>query len=244
MLGMTAVLGCSRYDYYPRGIHHEEQNHEFSSDSAVYTVKKDDTLYSIGKRFGVDYHILAKRNGIWPPYILYIGQELYIQDYAPNVTVRPKTHKPKVTPTVTVKHSAPAVKVKHPVARHAGISLVWPADGPIMSRFGLRKKRMHDGIDIGAREGADIVAAAPGKVVYADSRLSGYGNLIIIRHNSEMFSAYAHNKKNLVKRGDTVKQGQLIGYVGSTGRATGAHLHFEVRRGETAVDPMVYLPKR
>ena len=103
---------------------------------------------------------------------------------------------------------------------------------------------MHDGIDIAAKAGTPIYAAAAGKVVYADSRLTGYGNLIIIRHSSDMFTAYAHNRNNLVVVGQMVKQGQHIANVGATGRASGPHLHFEVRRGERAVDPLAYLPKR
>ena len=243
LVALIGILGCSRYDYYPRGIHHSERSEEPIRDSSVYTVKKDDTLYSIGKRSGVDYHILAQRNGIRPPYILYIGQQIYLEGYAPNISSHKKSASVKQTtsgkPAKTTKST-----VKHPVAKYASINLIWPASGNVTSRFGPRNSRMHDGIDIGADTGAEIKAAAAGKVVYADSRLSGYGNLIIIRHNTEMFTAYAHNKKNLVKRGDMVKTGDLIGYVGSTGRASGPHLHFEVRRGETAVDPLAYLPPR
>ncbi len=103
---------------------------------------------------------------------------------------------------------------------------------------------MHDGIDISASEGTAIHAAANGEVVYADQRLSGYGRMVIIRHANNMFTAYAHNQRNLVKKGQRVKQGAVIARVGHSGRATGPHLHFEVRRGTTAVDPLAYLPAR
>jgi lipoprotein NlpD len=103
---------------------------------------------------------------------------------------------------------------------------------------------MHDGIDIGAKEGTPIRAAAAGEVVYSDQRLSGYGKLIIIRHSSDMFTAYAHNQRNLVRKGGRVKAGAVIARVGRTGRASGPHLHFEVRRGSTPVDPLAYLPRR
>jgi len=103
---------------------------------------------------------------------------------------------------------------------------------------------MHDGIDIGAARGTPVVAAASGKVVYADHRLSGYGKLVIIRHSGNVFTAYAHNQRNLVRKGDRVRAGSVIARVGSSGRATGAHLHFEVRRGSTPVDPLAYLPRR
>jgi len=82
-----------------------------------------------------------------------------------------------------------------------------------------------------------------GKVVYADHRIAGYGRLIIIRHAGDFFTAYAHNERNLVSRGDHVKQGEIIARVGETGRATGPHLHFEIRRGATPVNPLAYLPR-
>jgi lipoprotein NlpD len=103
---------------------------------------------------------------------------------------------------------------------------------------------MHDGIDIGAKEGTPVYAAAAGEVVYSDQRLSGYGKLIIVRHSQDMFTAYAHNQRNLVRKGDRVKKGDVIARVGKTGRASGSHLHFEVRRGSTPVDPLAYLPRK
>jgi len=74
--------------------------------------------------------------------------------------------------------------------------------------------------------------------------LSGYGKLVIVRHSGNVFTAYAHNQRNLVRKGDRVRSGDVIARVGSSGRATGPHLHFEVRRGSTPVDPLAYLPKR
>lgn len=230
---VSGLLGCSRYDYYPRGIHQQgEKPKAIGKYASVYIVKHNDSLYSIGKRYHVDYHKLAKMNGIRRPYTIYVGQRIYVDGK-----------------TTILKHK-PVAKyqpVKAPLLPRAGqgkVKLNWPASGRLSSRFGPRKKRMHDGIDIAAKEGSPVIAAASGVVVYADSKLTGYGNLIIIRHTSDMFTAYAHNQKNLVKRGEKVKVGQKIAYVGRTGRASGSHLHFEVRRGETAVDPLAYLPKR
>ena len=120
----------------------------------------------------------------------------------------------------------------------------WPVKGKITSAFGTRRHRMHDGIDIAAARGTPVRAAAAGKVVYADHRIAGYGRLIIIRHAGDFFTAYAHNERNLVARGDHVKKGEIIARVGETGRATGPHLHFEIRRGATPVNPLAYLPRR
>ena len=122
--------------------------------------------------------------------------------------------------------------------------LLWPVKGKVTSRFGRRGSRMHDGIDIAGKSGTPVRAAASGEVVYSDSRLSGYGKLVIVRHGRNLFTAYAHNKRNLVKKGARVKAGETIAMVGSTGRASGPHLHFEVRQGSTPVDPLAYLPRR
>src|SRR4030095_13288638 len=103
---------------------------------------------------------------------------------------------------------------------------LWPVDGEVSSGFGMRDGRPHDGIDIRAENGTPIYASAAGEVVHSDS-LSGYGNLILIRHRDNYFTAYAHNDKNLVKEGQRVEQGDLIARVGDTGNATGNHLHFE-----------------
>jgi len=235
------VLGCARYDYYPQSIQHENNQSRMSNNTSAYIVKKGDTLYSIGRKFGIDFHILAKRNGISSPYEIYVGQRIYTK----GSTHVAKKAKKKNTKQAHVKHVANKNQSKsYPKASLSAVKLRWPVQGRLSSKFGPRNNRMHDGIDIAAKQGTPVYAAASGKVVYADSRLTGYGNLIIIRHNTNMFTAYAHNQKNLVKRGQQVKAGQHISNVGATGRATGAHLHFEVRRGETAVDPLAYLPKR
>lgn len=121
---------------------------------------------------------------------------------------------------------------------------IWPVEGTITSRFGWRGHEHHDGIDIAAPAGTPIVAAADGIVLYSSGRLRGYGNMIVIKHTPRVFTIYAHNKKNLVKKGQKVKQGQVIGLVGSTGHTTGPHLHFEIRIGNVPVDPLKYLPPR
>jgi len=123
-------------------------------------------------------------------------------------------------------------------------SLLWPVKGKVTSLFGRRGSRMHDGIDISAKEGTPIHAAEAGTVVYADHRLSGYGKLVIIRHGRNLFTAYAHNQRNLVRKGAAVRRNDVIARVGHTGRASGAHLHFEVRHGSTPVDPLAYLSRQ
>ncbi|RME84755.1 MAG: M23 family metallopeptidase, partial [Zetaproteobacteria bacterium] len=157
---------------------------------------------------------------------------------------KPKAHAVRKTPPKAApSHRAHARRVLHRAeARRPRIRLIWPVRGKITSGFGRRHGRVHDGIDIAAPRGTKVRAAASGVVVYADHRLSGYGNMVIIRHPGEIFTAYAHNARNLVRKGDHVRQGQVIATVGASGRASGPHLHFEVRIGAQPVDPLAYLP--
>lgn len=122
---------------------------------------------------------------------------------------------------------------------------IWPAKGVLTSRFGPRWGRMHKGIDIAAPVGTPIFAAASGEVISAGWNSGGYGNLVKIRHADGSVTFYAHNSKIFVASGQYVEQGQQISAMGSTGRSTGPHLHFEVRPGGgDAVNPIAFLPKR
>ena len=118
--------------------------------------------------------------------------------------------------------------------------LIWPCDGVVVSGFGMRWGRMHEGIDIGCAYGTPNRAAASGTVIYA-GWLGGYGNLVVVDHGNGLSTAYAHASSILVSVGQTVSQGQTVSLVGSTGHSTGPHLHFEVRVNGVAVDPLPYL---
>ncbi len=225
-----------------------------SKSDAVYQVRAGDTLYSVSKRNGMDYRTLARRNHIHYPYTIYTGQRLYLRGVAPRPSYipLPKRHKKTVrSRSVNGKRRPDYGGVKsrqHKSASRIGhrrvVRLHWPVRGKVTGKFGRRHGRPHDGIDISVPEGTPVRAAADGDVVYSSRRLTGYGNLIIVRHTHDMFTAYAHNQSNLVRRGKHVKRGDVIARAGRTGRASGPHLHFEVRRGPTPVNPLVYLPKR
>lgn len=120
----------------------------------------------------------------------------------------------------------------------------WPVDaGIISSEYGDRWGKKHKGLDIAADVGEPIYAVAPGEVLYSGSGLSGYGNVIILRHDKQMTSLYAHNSALKVSKGAQIKQGDLIALLGNTGRSTGPHVHFEVRNGDQPVNPRSLLPK-
>ncbi len=121
-------------------------------------------------------------------------------------------------------------------------AMMWPVQGPLSSPFGPRDGRVHDGIDLAVAEDTPVRAACDGVVAYAGDGLRGYGNVIIIQHAGALATVYAHNRALEVKKGDLVTRGEVIARSGQTGRATAPHLHFEVRKGSIARDPLGYLP--
>ena len=126
--------------------------------------------------------------------------------------------------------------------RYSG-EMRWPVDaGIISSEYGERHGRMHKGIDIAADVGEPVYAITAGEVLYAGDGLQGYGNVVIIRHDRRVSSLYAHNTELKVKQGDQVSQGTLVALLGSTGRSTGPHVHFEIRDGDNTVNPHALLP--
>jgi lipoprotein NlpD len=128
----------------------------------------------------------------------------------------------------------------------ASTPLRWPlAPARIIvgSPFGTREGRPHEGIDLPAPVGTPVFAAADGRVVYAGNGIRGYGNLVVVRHAGDLLTVYAHNSVLLVAQGQPVRAGDRIALVGQSGRATGPHLHFEVRAGQVPRNPMGFLPR-
>ena len=188
-----------------------------------HVVRKGDTVYSISRRYRVDMRELAQLNGLKRPYTLRIGQKLNVPG---NGTVGS-------SPVKVALPSSPPV---------SGQGFLWPVSGKVISRFGPKSLGRHnDGINIAARQGEVVRAAEAGIVVHADSKLKGYGGLILIRHEGGWMTAYAHNSRLLVKRGQKIARGQPIAHVGKSGRVTSPQLHFELRKGNRAVNPEKYL---
>ena len=128
-------------------------------------------------------------------------------------------------------------------AAPAAANFDWPLDEARISRGFKASRKAHWGIDLANRKGTRIVASDKGYVIYTGRAFHGYGNLIVIEHNSEWATLYAHLDKFLVKEGDLVQQGQPIGLMGRTGRASGVHLHFEIRQNRVPVNPLGFLPQ-
>lgn len=119
----------------------------------------------------------------------------------------------------------------------------WPTNEVrVTSHFGSRNGDYHDGIDLKASSGTKVYAAADGKVIYSGSKISGYGRMIVLRHEGKLSTIYAHNSKLYVKSGQRIRRGQLIALSGNTGRSSGPHVHFEIQEGVTAINPILLLP--
>ena len=225
---------------------------------SVHIVQKGDTIYSISRRYNVDMSVLTRTNNLYAPYSIYLGQILKL----PGSVVEPTEHwislkkRPTQTAVRNTAKSAPkqtktgrkstrktAVRLPPPPDR-AKAKFAWPVNGTVMNKFGSAGGGRHnDGINIKVAEGTFVRAAENGVVAYAGNELKGFGNLLLVKHADGWITAYAHNKEFLVKRGDTVKRGQPMAKAGKTGNAKEPQLHFEIRRGTKAVDPMTYLEK-
>jgi murein DD-endopeptidase MepM/ murein hydrolase activator NlpD len=201
-------------------------------DGIFHQVRSGENLFRIGKAYDVPHRELARINRIEDPDRIRSGQRIFIPGAERQVPVE------IVTPA-EVDRGRP---IRIPPEEADGEGFLWPVRGVVSSNFGPRGETFHDGIDIAAAEGAPIRSVARGEVLYSD-RLRGYGNLVIVRHSGGFASVYAHNRRNLVRAGELVRRGQVIGEVGSTGRVSSPHLHFEIRKDNVARDPLYYLPE-
>lgn len=226
-----------------------------------HRVVKGDTLYNISRRYNVSRQELAEANGLTDLGQVKLGQDLIIpgkgkQDSSVRVaSIDKKAGLDAIQrQEVPAPHKKPIHKSRHKIksvdsgaraklaSRH---NFIWPANGRILAGFGRQKSGIiNDGVNLALPLGTNVKAAEAGVVAYAGSELKGYGNLILIRHNNNWVTAYAHNSKLLVKRGQKVKRGQAIAKSGKSGTVHQPQLHFELRKGSKPVNPMKYLAMR
>ncbi len=219
-----------------------------AADPGAHTVQKGETLFSIANRYDVAVPDLASWNGLTAPYALKPGQKLRASAPSERAAKQERKHEDKKsarkTETVAVAPIARAAATTSNNPKVAAASFgawAWPADGSPQARTNAGSASK--GIDIAGKAGQPIIAAAPGTVVYQGSGLRGYGQLIIIKHNTDFLSAYAHCDKIVVHEGNVIKRGQKIAEMGSTGTDR-VKLHFEIRHRGTPVDPLDFLPKK
>jgi len=210
----------------------------------IHEVRAGDTLISIAKRYSVTVTALVDANGLKSRNApIRVGQRLRIPGLAVTQTsTSAKSGRPPVRAVARTSLRPPSnLTLGVPDFIEHMPLFSWPVEGPIISSFGLRRSGWHRGLDIKADLGVPIVAAAPG-VVVASGYERRYGRVVKIEHGNGFVTVYAHNDENMVEIGDRVVTGQRIGAVGRTGRATTHHLHFEIRRGELAYNPLYMLP--
>ncbi len=202
----------------------------------IHEVRRGDTLYGISRRYRVDMSVIARANRLGAPYRLTVGQRLRVPGALPERPVAARTAALAKPAATTDARPPPPLPKPRP---RSGRTFLWPVAGKVVSGYGPKDGGLHnDGITIAAPRGAPVRAAADGVVAYAGNELRGYGNLLLLRHADGWTTAYAHNEKMLVRRGDAVRRGQVIAHVGSTGSVTTPQSHFELRRGARAIDPI------
>lgn len=234
-----------------------------------HTVRAGETLYSLGRTYGVSPFAIAKLNGFSNSVALRQGQTVRIpkggSGAGPVVAAKQPERAPAGTdtqadidngdqvdqPATDMASAQPKpvqqlpqqmVDTTQPAQEAGSLTFRWPVKGRVISGYGSKPGGLrNEGINIAVPEGTDVRAAEAGVVAYAGNELKGYGNLVLIRHEGGWVTAYAHNKDLFVKRGDTVKRGDVISKAGQTGSVTSPQVHFEVRKGATAMDPMRFL---
>ena len=229
------------------------------SSGGAHTVASGETLFSLGRKYGASPFAIADLNGLPHTTTLKLGQTVKIPSGTNKVVASteaapaPVVKKP-VKAQDTIAQEEPAAEAipepKKQVAEAAPLvssdpsmpGFRWPVRGKVISPYGVKSTGLrNEGVNIAVPEGTSVRAAESGVVAYAGNELKGYGNLVLVRHEGGWVTAYAHAKELFVKRGDTVKRGDVIAKAGQTGSVSSPQLHFEVRKGATAMDPMKFL---
>jgi murein DD-endopeptidase MepM/ murein hydrolase activator NlpD len=231
-----------------------------SAPPTVHVVNRGDTLLSIARRNHVTAAELAKANSLEPSAKLKLGMKLTVPG-ARTAALAP------AAPAVAVAAAQPAAVTGGPpqIARLAQATTTpedakiespakaseatgalptfrWPVRGKVITSYGAKTNgKANDGINLAVPEGTPVKAAEDGVVAYSGNELKGYGNLVLVRHSNGYVTAYAHASELLVKRGDTIKRGQIIAKSGQSGEVGSPQLHFEIRKGSSPVDPLQFL---
>ena len=211
---------------------------------ARHLVRAGETLWRIARAYSVPVPDLQRANGLSDPTQVEAGTRLLIPGAdrertvppadAPQARLEPRPGR-RASPAQIPRAGGHALD---PAA--AGEPLAWPVRGVLISGFGVRDREHHDGIDLACPQGTPVFAAGEGEVLFAGEQ-RGYGNLVLVGHGRGLVTVYAHNLENLVAQGDHVLRGEPIARVGRSGKATGPHLHFEVRVGSRPRDPLGFL---
>jgi murein DD-endopeptidase MepM/ murein hydrolase activator NlpD len=229
-LALTSAGCAAQTQTAPASAFYRSNSHR-STRTASHTVALGETVYHIAHEYGVSTDDLMSNNGLTDPRDLQVGQVLVIPGAGSDDSALPPA-------------AASAFSLPDPWSvPRADRQFAWPVTaGVVSSPFGMRNGTMHEGVDITAPAGTPIYAADDGTVIYV-GHLHGYGNVVIVQHSGGYVTVYGHNQRNLVNDGESVTRGQQIAEMGTSGRASGSNLHFEVRFNNRAENPVAYLPE-
>ena len=236
----TALLlvGCAQTSAHRQPIVPEvgsKEEAETAPPGTWHPVIQGETLWRIAHHYGVSVNLLIKTNAIGDPTELQAGRRLFVP-LAPGSDLDDRQRKVASRPKAIAPPSGPDQ------APEGGFVAPF-SGGRVIKTFGRRGDEVSDGINIEGAAGQPVVAVSAGRVVYA-AEDPGWGHLVIIAHEREWVSIYAHNQARLVAEGDRVAQGDVIARLGATGRVATPQLHFELRRGVTPRNPALWLPPR
>lgn len=243
ILKKIILLGLILFFYFPPPGHAQKEG-------VYHKVAKGVTLYRISSVYKVSIAKIMEANRLRSPSDIKEGQKLFIPGAKKILSVEPSQplspiQKKELELSLESEEAAlPPNKIEKekPPWHGKELDIIWPIQGKINSPFGPRGKKFHNGIDIASPSYQEVKAAMDGEVILARPSSKGYGNVVVLRHDLGFITIYGHLNVIIAREGEAVRQGQAIGGVGSTGKSTGPHLHFEVRHDGRPIDPLPLLP--
>ena len=212
----------------------------------THTVRHGDSVYVVSQRYAVSQYQLAKLNNLSPPFKLEVGTRLQLPnslDFSvldsglPGGLSSTSVVQPKPVPSKTKTVAVPRKQFVAP-RLDATNGFTWPVKGEIILEFGPSQRGIHnDGVNISAKKGSVVGAAAKGRVAFVGNNIKSFGKLVLIKHDGGIITAYAHLGNIAVREGEVVNAGQAIGTIGKSGRVTTPQLHFEIRKSRQPIDP-------
>jgi len=228
-------------------------------EGVYHTVTQGVTLYRISQAYKVPIGKLMEANRLSSPSAVRVGQKIFIPGAKAVLPVEPyvalspaeerkleqslDTGEPPPPPPPPAESGTGPRDTEKPPWLGKELDIIWPIQGKINSPFGPRGKGFHAGIDLASPSYQEVKAAMDGEVILARNTKTGYGKVVILRHDRGFSTIYGHLNVIIAKEGEAVRQGEAIGGVGSTGRSTGPHLHFELRQNGRPLDPLPLLPR-
>ncbi len=261
---LPGSAGAQQASYSPT----QTQSGSSQAQASSHTVQSGETLFSISRTYGHRAETVAAYNDITDPSRVRVGQVLRIPPagWSGTTTQAAATQQQSTTTDDSLNITPTTARADDPVQEEQEVAVAappaaddnevieqdipertssrfrWPVRGRVISEFGEKPDgSRNDGINLAVPSGTSVKAAENGVVAYAGNELEGYGSLVLVRHADNWVTAYAHNSELFVRRGDVVNRGQIIAKAGDSGNVTSPQLHFEIRRGAQAVDPMLHL---